>query len=87
MAFPFSSHPPVVLGVSAAAEQSGPHADPHGSLHQPPVLSAGEGFDPTICMFLARLALQSKNECPYPENKHSGVGFDTALSSRHVDML
>lgn len=68
VSFPLSSHPSVVLGVSAAAEQAGVHTNPRVRLHQPPMLCAGEGFGPTSCMVLARLILQSKNERPYSEN-------------------
>lgn len=84
VAFPFSSHPPAVPGVAAAAERVGAHADPCGSTHQPPVLCSWGVFGPTSYMFLARL---EKIECPYSENEHSGIGFDTALSLHHTDML
>lgn len=87
VAFPLASHPPAVPGVSAAAEQVGAHADPRGSPHQPPVLCAGDGFVPASCMFLARLVLQSENECPYSEKEYSGAGFDAAPSLHHIDVL
>lgn len=47
--------------------ETGAHTDPCGSPYQPPLLCARKGFGPTSYKFLARLVLQSKNECPYSD--------------------
>lgn len=65
--------------------ETGAHTDPCGSPYQPLLLCARKGFGPTSYKFLARLVLQSKNECPYSDKQWCWMGHSATVASyRHL---